>query len=78
MLAGRGITVYPRVLDDLVPSALHIVEQYANNPIEADHGRTRLIPSASASRASAKKQQLDSLHSVPPRTRAKYPGIKQP
>jgi IS6 family transposase len=31
--------VYPRVLDELVPSALHTVEQYANNPIEADHGR---------------------------------------
>ena len=30
---------YPRVLDELVPSALHTVEQYANNPIEADHGR---------------------------------------
>ena len=24
--------VYPRVIDELVPSALHIVEQYANNP----------------------------------------------
>jgi transposase, IS6 family len=33
--------VYPRVLDELVPSALHIVEQYANNPVEADHGRLR-------------------------------------
>ena len=33
--------VYPRVLDELVPSALHIVEQYANNPIEADHGRLK-------------------------------------
>ncbi len=32
---------YPRVLDELIPSALHIVEQYANNPIEADHGRLR-------------------------------------
>ena len=31
--------VYPRVLDELVPSALHTVEQYANNPIETDHGR---------------------------------------
>jgi IS6 family transposase len=29
----------PRVLDELVPSALHTIEQYANNPIEADHGR---------------------------------------
>ena len=33
--------VYPRVLDELVPSALHGVEQYANNPIEADHGRLK-------------------------------------
>jgi transposase-like protein len=33
--------VYPRVLDELAPSALHIVEQYANNPIEADHGRLK-------------------------------------
>ena len=30
--------VYPRVLDELIPSALHTVEQYANNPIEANHG----------------------------------------
>ena len=33
--------VYPRVLDELVASALHIVEQYANNPVEADHGRLK-------------------------------------
>jgi transposase, IS6 family len=33
--------VYPRVLDELVSSALHIVEQYANNPVEADHGRLK-------------------------------------
>ena len=32
---------YPRVLDELVPSALHIVERHANNPIEADHGRLK-------------------------------------
>jgi transposase, IS6 family len=32
---------YPRVLDELIPSALHIVEQYANNPVEADHGRLK-------------------------------------
>ena len=30
---------YPRVLDELVPSACHITEQHENNPIEADHGR---------------------------------------
>jgi transposase, IS6 family len=33
--------VYPRILDELIPSALHIVEQYANNPIEVDHGRLK-------------------------------------
>ncbi len=32
---------YPRVLDELVPSALHTVEQHANNPIQADHGRLK-------------------------------------
>jgi transposase, IS6 family len=37
---------YLRVLDEVLPGALHIVEQYANNPIEADHGRlkSRLRP----------------------------------
>ena len=33
--------VYPRVLDELVPSALHTLEQYANNPVETDHGRLK-------------------------------------
>jgi hypothetical protein len=33
--------VCPRVLDGLVPSALHTVEQHANNPTEADHGRLK-------------------------------------
>lgn len=33
--------VYPRVLDELIPSARHTVEQYANNPVEADHGRLK-------------------------------------
>jgi transposase, IS6 family len=32
---------YPRVLDEHVPAALHVVEQYANNPVEADHGRLK-------------------------------------
>jgi transposase-like protein len=37
---------YPRVLDELVPGACHVTEQYANNAIEADHGRlkSRLRP----------------------------------
>jgi transposase-like protein len=32
---------YSRALDELLPSACHIVEQYANNPVEADHGRLK-------------------------------------
>jgi IS6 family transposase len=33
--------VYPTVLADLVPTAWHHVEQYANNPVEADHSRLK-------------------------------------
>jgi transposase-like protein len=33
--------VYPGVLDELLPAAWHHVEQYANNPIEADHGQLK-------------------------------------
>ena len=38
--------VYPRVLDELIPSAPHTAGQYVNNPIEADHGwlKARLRP----------------------------------
>ena len=32
---------YPRVLDELLPSACHVVERYANNPIETDQGRSK-------------------------------------
>jgi transposase-like protein len=32
---------YLRVLDELVPTALHVTELYANNRIEADHGRLK-------------------------------------
>ena len=37
---------YPRVLDELLLSARHVLEQYRNNPIEPDHGRlkSRLRP----------------------------------
>ncbi|MBV9163549.1 MAG: IS6 family transposase [Pseudonocardiales bacterium] len=39
-------SVYPPVLDELLPSACPLTEQYANNPVEADHGRlkSRLRP----------------------------------
>jgi transposase-like protein len=33
--------VYPAVVDELLPAAWHHVEQYANNPIEADHGQLK-------------------------------------
>src|SRR5215217_977024 len=33
--------VYPGVLDEMLPAAWHHVEQYANNPIEADHGQLK-------------------------------------
>lgn len=33
--------VYPAVLADLTPAAWHHVEQYANNPVEADHSRLK-------------------------------------
>ncbi len=33
--------VYPGVLDELLPAAWNHVEQYATNPIEADHGQLK-------------------------------------
>jgi transposase, IS6 family len=33
--------VYPRMLDEAVPTARHITERYANNVVEADHGRLK-------------------------------------
>jgi transposase-like protein len=30
-----------RVVDDLLPEVLHATSQYANNPIECDHGRLK-------------------------------------
>jgi transposase, IS6 family len=38
--------VYPVVLEELLPAAWHRTERYANNHIEADHGRlkSRLRP----------------------------------
>ena len=34
------------MLDEVLPTACHVIEQYANNPIESDHGRlkSRLRP----------------------------------
>jgi transposase-like protein len=37
---------YLRVLDDLIPAATHVTDQYDNNPIESDHAqlKARLRP----------------------------------
>jgi transposase, IS6 family len=32
---------YPRVVDELLPAACPVTEQYANNAVEADHGRLK-------------------------------------
>ncbi len=32
---------YVRVIEDLLPSGWHHIEQYANNPVECDHGRLK-------------------------------------
>jgi transposase, IS6 family len=32
---------YPRVIDDLAAAARHVTERYANNAVEADHGRLK-------------------------------------
>ena len=36
-----GAPFYPAVLDELIPSAWHHVERYANNPIESDHAQLK-------------------------------------
>jgi transposase-like protein len=45
VLTDRAAT-YPMVLEELAPAAWHRTEQYANNRVEADHGRlkSRLRP----------------------------------
>ncbi len=35
------VPVYPRVIDELVPAACHLCQRYANNRMEADHGRLK-------------------------------------
>jgi transposase-like protein len=40
VVTDRAAT-YPIVMDDLLPAAWHRTEQYANNHVEADHGRLK-------------------------------------
>jgi transposase, IS6 family len=32
---------YPRAVEELIPTACHVTEQYANNSVESDHGRLK-------------------------------------
>ncbi len=34
-------SVYPRIVEELEPAARHVTKQYANNAVEADHGRLK-------------------------------------
>jgi transposase-like protein len=40
VVVDRAAT-YPMVLEELLPAAWHRTEQYANNRVEADHGRLK-------------------------------------
>ena len=40
--------VYPRVIDEFVPAARHVFEQYRNNIVEADHRRLKSTATADA------------------------------
>jgi transposase-like protein len=40
IVTDRAAT-YPRVLDDVLPMAWHRTDRYANNRVEADHGRLK-------------------------------------
>jgi transposase-like protein len=40
--------VYPEVLEQLLPAAWHRTDQYANNHVEADHGRLKARAAADA------------------------------
>jgi transposase-like protein len=85
-VGGRPIEVttdrahaYPRVLDEQLPAALHVVERNSNNPIEADHSRLkarlrpmrglqrmRSVQTASAASISQTQQRPRSPHSCSP------------
>jgi len=56
---------YPRVVEDMLPGALHVTVKYANNRVEADHGRlkARLRPMRGMKRT-------DRCGSSPPGTRS--------
>jgi hypothetical protein len=67
----------PRVVEELIPAACHVTEQYANNVVEVDHGRlkARLRPMRGVKRLrsarviSARQAFIQNLR---PRTRREY------
>ncbi len=50
---------YPRVVDELLPAACHVVEQYANNPVEA-----RSWPPEVSAEANARFERLRSTRVI--------------
>ena len=76
--------VYPRVLDELIPSALHTVEQYANNPVEADHGRLKAWlrpmrgPKASSLSANPRRRSRLRAESAPRPLRHRHRHTQSP
>jgi transposase, IS6 family len=40
-VATDRAAVYPAVVDELLPEAWHVTDRYANNRVEADHGRLK-------------------------------------
>ena len=59
--------VYPRVIDELIPSALHTVEQYANNP---DRDRSRTAESPAPANAGPETPPVSADPGRRPRVRA--------
>jgi DDE superfamily endonuclease len=59
---------YRRVLDERLPAACHVMEQYANNAVEADHGRlnARLRPMRGLNKLRS-AQVISSIRPEPPR-----------
>ncbi len=76
------VPAYPRVIDELVPDVCHITEQYANNPINADHGRlkSRLRPMRGLAPLRASHQRRARVHPEhPPRPlRTRNRGSSEP
>jgi transposase-like protein len=63
-------SAYPRVLDELLLATCHTTEQYASNPVEADHGLLKARPAAHARPETARFSTSDQYRA---RIRPEYP-----